>query len=103
MTQTRYRSSAAFHEAVGTKPGTYRVSGGMWRGLQVRNVEPQLGGRFGVATGDVLLEINGRAVESKAQAVNQVQKDYERGVRSFATKWLSNGQIVERTYQAPEK
>ena len=38
VTQTRYRSSAAFHEAVGTKPGTYRVSGGMWRGLQVRNV-----------------------------------------------------------------
>ena len=35
---TRWSSSAAFHSAAGTKPGTFRVSGGMWRGLQVRNV-----------------------------------------------------------------
>lgn len=35
---TRFSSSAAFHQAAGTKPGTFRVSGGMWAGLQVRNV-----------------------------------------------------------------
>ena len=82
---------------------TYHSTRSNLTGLQVRNVETQIGSRFGVAVGDVLLEINGRAVESKAQAVNQVSKDYERGVRTFVTKWLSSGQIVERSYQAPEK
>ena len=32
-----------------------------------------------------------------------VTKDYQRGVRTFSTKWLSNGQVVERVYQAPNK
>lgn len=40
LRQTRWRSSAAFHNAAGTKPGTFRVSGKMWEGLQVRNVGP---------------------------------------------------------------
>lgn len=35
---TKWRSSAAFHKAAGTKPGSFRVSGGMWSGLGVRNV-----------------------------------------------------------------
>lgn len=34
---TRYRSSASFHQLAGTRPGTYRVTGGMWAGLQARN------------------------------------------------------------------
>ena len=38
LAKTRWSSSAAFHAAAGTKPGTFRVSGGMWAGLQVRNV-----------------------------------------------------------------
>jgi len=38
LKQTRFSSSAAFHAAAGTKPGSFRVSGGMWQGLQVRNV-----------------------------------------------------------------
>lgn len=38
LTATRFSSSAAFHQAAGTKPGSFRVSGGMWAGLQVRNV-----------------------------------------------------------------
>ena len=37
-TKTRYRSSAAFHDEVGVRRNTFRVSGGMWEGLQVRNV-----------------------------------------------------------------
>jgi hypothetical protein len=32
-----------------------------------------------------------------------VKKDYKRGVRSYATKWLSNGQEVTRVYLAPNK
>ena len=38
LTQSKFRSSAAFHMAAGTKVGTFRVSGGMWSGLGVRNV-----------------------------------------------------------------
>lgn len=38
VTKTRYRNSQEFHAAVGTRTGAFRVSGGMWAGLQVRNV-----------------------------------------------------------------
>lgn len=38
LSTTRFSSSAAFHQAAGTRPGTFRVTGGMWSGLQVRNV-----------------------------------------------------------------
>jgi hypothetical protein len=37
LTQSRFRSSEEFHQQAGTRPGTYRVTGGMWSGLQVRN------------------------------------------------------------------
>jgi hypothetical protein len=73
------------------------------RGLRVRNVEPQMASRFGIASGDVLIEVNGKKVESKAQAIQVGRTDYNRGVRTFSTKWLSNGQLVERTYQAPDR
>jgi hypothetical protein len=73
------------------------------RGLSVRNVEPQLANRFGITTGDVLLEVNGNKVENRAQTVQLVKRDYNNGVRTFTTKWLSNGQVVERVYQAPDR
>jgi hypothetical protein len=73
------------------------------RGLIVKGVDPKLAASFGVGVGEVLLEINGRKVESKAQAVSQVKGDYKRGVRTFATKWLVNGEVVDRTIQAPDK
>lgn len=38
ITAKRFRNSQEFHNLVGAKPGTFRVSGGMWAGLQVRNV-----------------------------------------------------------------
>lgn len=31
-----YESSAAFHAQIGTKPGSYDITGGMWKGLQSR-------------------------------------------------------------------
>jgi hypothetical protein len=82
---------------------TYVSQRGDVRGLQVRNVDPQLSRQFGVGQGDVLLEVNGRPVRTKAQAIQQGKQDYERGVRTFVTKWLSNGQVIERTYQAPDR
>ena len=33
----RFDSSADFHGKAGTRAGTFRVTGGMWSGLQVRN------------------------------------------------------------------
>ena len=83
---------------------TYVSKTSSMRGVYVRNVEPELATKFGVSTGDVLLEVNGRKVESKAQAIQAGKADYNRGVRSFTTKWLtSSGQVVDRTYQAPDR
>ena len=82
---------------------TYVSKSSSLRGIVVRNVEPELAGRFGVVTGDVLVEINGKQVQSKEQAIQFGQADYNKGVRTFSTKWLSNGQLVERTYQAPDR
>ncbi|MFK7742946.1 MAG: hypothetical protein AB8H80_21720 [Planctomycetota bacterium] len=98
--QTRFRRSADdFLNSVSVDTYVSKVSNK--RGLSVRSVDTKMAGQFGVTTGDVLLEINGREVASKAQAVNRVKKDFNRGVRSFVTVWLSNGQRVERVYQAP--
>lgn len=82
---------------------TYVSKSSSMRGLSVRNIKSDVAQKFGVQTGDVLIEVNNRPVSSKAQAVNMVKKDYGRGVRSFSTKWLSNGQVVNRVYLAPAK
>ncbi len=82
---------------------TYISKSSNLRGLVVRNVEPELAGRFGVVTGDVLIEMNGKKVDSKEQAIQFGRADYDKGVRTFSTRWLSNGQVVERTYQAPDR
>lgn len=77
---------------VGSRSGT--------KGLRVLNVDPQIAARFGVAAGEVLLSVNNRAVTTKAQAVQFGKGEYQKGVRTFVTKWLANGQEVERIYQA---
>jgi len=73
------------------------------RGLRVLNVDPQLASRFGVAPGEVLLSVNNRPVSTKAQAMQFGKGEYQKGVRTFVTKWLANGQEVERIYQAPDR
>ncbi len=82
---------------------TYVSKSSDLRGLVVRNVDPRLSQQFGVAAGEVLLEVNNRPVQTQAQALQLGKSDYNRGVRTFVTKWLANGQIVERTYQAPDR
>lgn len=55
---TRWRSSAAFHAGAHVLPGSFRVSGGLWRGLQVRN-----------SGGDsVILDFEGSSLGAKRQA-----------------------------------
>lgn len=73
------------------------------RGLIVRGVDTKLAASYGIATQDVLLEVNNRPVQTRAQVVNFVKGEYNKGVRTYYTKWLSNGQVVERVYQAPTK
>lgn len=82
---------------------TYVSKQGKTRGLLVRSVDSKIASQFGVAQGDVLLEVNGRAVQTQAQALQFGKGEYKKGVRTFVTKWLSAGQVVERTYQAPDK
>lgn len=99
--EQRFRdNSDAFLEQVAVD--TY-VSRNGARGLIVKAADQQIAGSLGVVPGDVLIEVNGQKVESKMQTVALVKDDYRRGVRTFATKWMSNGQIVERTYTAPDR
>lgn len=76
---------------------------GSTRGLQVRNIDTKVATQLGVSQGDVLIEINSRPVQTQAQAMQFGKTEYKKGVRTFVTKWLSGGQIVERTYQAPDR
>jgi hypothetical protein len=99
--ETSFRDPDQFFSSVHVD--TYVSKTSSMRGLSVRNIKSDVAQKFGVQTGDVLLEVNNRKVSSKAQAVNMVKKDYKRGVRSYATKWMSNGQEVTRVYLAPNK
>lgn len=83
---------------------TYRSKHSDMTGVIVRNVDPKLASTFGVQQQDVLIEVNNRQVQTQAQTVQFVKGEYNKGVRTFVTKWMTNGgQIVERVYQAPTK
>lgn len=73
------------------------------KGLMFKNVDTALGAKFGISNGEVLLSVNNRAVQSKADAIQFGKQEYKKGVRTFVTVWLSNGQEIERIYQAPDK
>ena len=51
LDKTRFANSAEMHRAAGAKPGTFRVTGKMWEGLQVR--------RFG---GGAVIEFGGSSM-----------------------------------------
>ena len=82
---------------------SYVSKGGTVRGLQVTRVSPRLA-RFGVQQGDVILELNGVPVSSKAQALKVGKEQHRQGVRTFRAKIMSRwGKIEERTYHTPDK
>ncbi|MEC7583248.1 MAG: hypothetical protein VYE77_02940 [Planctomycetota bacterium] len=72
------------------------------RGLRVMDISPEIRGRFGVQRGDVILSVNGKPVSTKAQAISVGKRLHQRGVRRFTVRLLSNGQEIERVYQAPD-
>ncbi|MEY4673959.1 MAG: hypothetical protein RL148_1743 [Planctomycetota bacterium] len=71
------------------------------KGVKVVNIDNQISNRFGIQSGDVLLSVNGEEVRNKSEAISVVKRQYNRGSRTFVARFLSAGQIVERTYQAP--
>ena len=74
---------------------------GSVRGLMIRNVNPQIASRFGISPGEVLIEVNGEHVETRADAMAVGKRQYDRGTRTFVATFLSNGQRIDRTYQMP--
>ena len=58
LQKTRFSSSANFHAAAGTKPDSFRVSGGMWAGLQVRNM----------GSDSVIIDFTGSSLGGKRQS-----------------------------------
>jgi hypothetical protein len=77
-------------------------SGSSLRGVQVRTVDAQLGSSYGVTAGDIIRSVNDQPVRNKAELINVIRKQYDLGVRTFRTRWLTaTGQEVERVYQAP--
>ncbi|HEX6811087.1 MAG TPA: hypothetical protein VF384_05625 [Planctomycetota bacterium] len=82
---------------------TYVSTSGKLTGLIVRNVDTKLASTFGISAGEVLLEINGRPVRSRSHAMEIGKNDYKRGVRTFVTKWMADGAVIERTFQAPDR
>lgn len=98
--EKRFGDSDEFFESLNVD--TYVTKAGR-KGLIVRQVDPKLAANYGVIPGDVLLEVNGQKVDGKAQAYSIGKSQYKQGVRTFVTTWLSNGQEVERVFQARDK
>lgn len=73
------------------------------RGIRIVDVDPELGRRFGVRRGDVILEVNGIPVKSRAEAIDVGTQLSRRGVTVFRVRIMSMGRIEERTYTAPDR
>jgi hypothetical protein len=73
------------------------------KGVVFRNIEPGIAQKFGVAQGEVLISLNDEKVETKADALAVGKRQYNRGTRTFVAKFLSNGQVIERSYQLPDR
>ncbi len=95
------QAEEVFHQDISLR--TYTSRSGSIRGVIVNKVSPRMQ-RFGVQAGDVLLELNGVPVRSKAEALSVGKKQYRAGVRAFTAKILNRyGRIEERTYYVPNE
>ena len=89
-------------DQVTIRPYTSKTGNRSRDGVQLLNVAPELGRRFGVRSGDVILEVNGIPVKSRSQAIDVGTKQYKRGEREFRVRIMTMGRIEERTYTAPD-
>jgi hypothetical protein len=93
-------AQTVFNQDIGLQSYTSKEGG--VRGIQVTHVSPRLE-RFGVQSGDVLIELNGVPVDSKAKALKVGKEQYKTGVREFRAKVLTRyGNMEERVYHAPQ-
>lgn len=85
--RTKFRSSAEMHGAIGSTPGKSNVTGGMWRGLQVRNY----GSEFAV------IEFGGSSLGSKSvlTANSKAVKD-DAGQITYKLVPDKNGKMVRK-------
>lgn len=73
------------------------------RGLRVMNIAPEISSRIGVQSNDLILSLNGEPVSTKADAIAVGKRQYNRGVRTFVLRLLSDGREVERIIEAPDR
>lgn len=71
-------------------------------GLQVTRVGSSLQ-RFGIQPGDLLIDLNGVPISSKAQLVKVGREMYDNGTREFTARILSRGEFVTKTYRVPDR
>lgn len=90
-----------FNEDIGTADWT--SSTGSLRGVRITKLAPGYD-RFGVAENDILIELNGEPVRTKAEAIRIGKDLYKRGVRQFDGVFLTpTGRRYNRTYVAPDQ
>lgn len=89
-----------FNEDIGLR--TYVGRGGR-KGVQFNKISPRFQS-FGFQVGDIIIALNDQPVTSKVQAINLGKKLYQRGVRTFRVKVLTErGYTEERVYNAPNQ
>ena len=88
--------AAALSSAISLEPWASRHTG--LRGLVVSYPDQPSHPIYGVIAGDVLLSINGTACVDPTACRWQLRQLGESRVTQFVTRWLSQGQPVQRTF-----
>lgn len=100
--QMMQQAPETFLDRVNVDAYVSRTGSGL-RGLRVLNVAPEISSRYGVQSNDVILSVNGEPVSTKADAIAVGKRQYNRGVRTFVVRLLSDGREVERVVEAPDR
>lgn len=95
-------SPEAFLDRVQAESYVSRTGSGL-RGVRLTSVPPEIATRYGVTSNDVILSVNGEPVANKTDAYAVGKRQYNRGVRTFVVKILSEGREIERILEAPER
>ena len=100
--QRMQEAPETFLDRVNVDTYVSRTGSGL-RGLRVVNVAPEIAARYGVQSNDLILSVNGEPVSTKADAIAVGKRQYNRGVRTFVVRLLSDGREVERVVEAPNR
>ena len=101
--QTKLQESPeSFLDRIQVNTYVSRTGSGV-RGLRVMNIAPEISSRIGVQSNDLILSLNGEPVSTKADAIAVGRRQYNRGVRTFVLRLLSDGREVDRIIEAPDR